>query len=208
VLALKAVTIDTNGMFLRFETMAAQNDTDKIPILVDSESITVDSIIDGVKIDDSAVSLDHQILRTFQNVVSRINTEVLPPGHFRDCCHFTMAMCGIWMPTHALFDGDFSMKITCHDTADTKEHYGPVALGIPNDDRCLGFGDAAFVYAHSVFGVDSSIGFLCLSKLGIESEYSLSTFDTVLTEYDLAVSHPIHKLAVQTFGEEIVTWHR
>ena len=195
-------------MYLHFETEASNDSTHGLPLLIDSDKVTPDSIVRGVKIDGLDAHLDEQIIVTFQQTVSRINTENLPPKHFRDCSHFVMAMCLMWMPTHPPYARDFSTEVECEDNTNANEHFGPVALGIPNDSRCLGFGDSPFVYSHSVFGIDSSMGVLCLSKLGIQTEYSLSTFNAVLADFDLEVSHPISKLAVKAVGQEVFQWRR
>jgi hypothetical protein len=195
-------------MYLRFETKVPVGREVEIPILSGAENITPDTVISGVKIDGSDVNLDERVVATFNETVSRINTETLPPKHFRDCTHFVMAMCGLWMPTHTPFSRDYIMAVEGEDNTNIKEHLGPAALGIPNDSRCLGFGHDAFVYSHFVFGVDSSIGKLCFSKLGIHDVYSLSTFDTALADADLEVSHPINRLLVRAVGEEIFQWRR
>jgi len=208
MLALRILRIDTYCVNLRFETKVPRGRETGIPILLDVGNVTPDTIITGVKIDGSEVNLDEQIIAAFQETVGRINTETLPPKHFRSCANFVMAMCGVWMPTNPPYVRDFSMEVECEDNTNTIEHHGPVALGIPNDSRCLDFGNDPFVYSHSVFGVDSSMGILCLSELGIHAEYSLSTFDAALADTQLEVSHPISRLVVKMVGEEIFEWRK
>lgn len=194
-------------MYLNFETEL--DNTIGLPLLAEVHQITPDTVIHGVKIDGLIIDLDAQITERLRSSVARINTETLEPKHFRDCNHFAMAMCGLWMPTHAPYTKDFSMKIECRDNTVSTEEHGPIALGIPNDSRCVGFGDQPFVYSHSMFGISTSVGSLCLSKLGIDAKYSISTFDAALREHELEVAHPINSLTILENGVDVFQWsHR
>lgn len=190
-------------MYLQFET---QEDRPELPILVDPESVMHDSEISGVKIDGLSVELDAHIVERFKQTVAVINGETLPAKHFRDCSHFVIALCGFWMPTHRPFDRDFDMEIQCEDQNTSAKLLGPMAIGIPNDEQCLGYDSQPFVYCHSTFGTVSSAGNLCFSKLGTRNEYSLSFLEALLSEYSAEVSHPIQRLRVHQTGTTIFEW--
>lgn len=193
-------------MYFNFET--PPEDAGGLPLLVNVDRIAHDTVVDGIKIDDVAVELDPHITELLRRTIARFNTETLETGHFRDCIHFVMAMCGLWMPTHLPYARDFLMELECRDDATPAEMLGPTALGIPNDSRCLGFDDQPFVYSHSVFGVTTPVGNLCLSRLGTKAEYSMSTFDAMLSDYTLEVVHPIDELVVLRNEEGIFHWSR
>jgi hypothetical protein len=105
-----------------------------------------------------------------------------------------------------MYDPDFEIKQECDEREDTEGGIGPVALGLPNDSRCVGFGPVSFMYCHDVFGVESSAGRLCFSKMGVFSDYSLSTFEAALSDRDLEVAHPITKFALHSAGTDVVAW--
>ncbi len=78
-------------------------------------------------------------------------------------------------------------------------------MGIPNDERCLGFGDARFVYSHSVFGVETNRGILYLQKLGTGSRYALMAPQQTLSIFDHEVAHPIKEVTVAV-DDQRVQW--
>lgn len=204
MLASDIILLKTEDMYFNFETRP--EDTPGLSLLTNVDHVTPHTAVEGVRIDDKIIDLEPLTTEMLRLAIAQINTEALDPEHFRDCNHFVMAMCGLWMPTHAPFSNEFSMELECREGEASTRGGGPIALGIPNDNRCLGFGNQSFVYGHSVFGINTSVGNLCLGKLGTGSEYSISTFDAVLHEYGLEVAHPISQLTVYHNSADIFHW--
>ena len=187
-------------MRLRFETQSHLVQDKEKPLLVDADRVTPDSPMVGVLVDGAEIEFDDSIINRLKRVVSRMTTETLADNHYRDCIHFVMAMSDIWLPTSSPLERGKSMSQICDNTPSEDHPVGLVSTGVPNDERCIGFGDAAYVYMHAALGVTSSEGVLYLQKLGIKSAYSLATADQMLAYYDHEVIHPIVEMSFQDQG--------
>ena len=197
-------------MKLQFETNPELTEGFELPMLVDVQNITFDNDYSSLQIDGVEVGLDDKIIQTTADVIGKINEEVLPDKHFRDCVGFTMAMCGVWLPTHKPFDYMYDFEQVCDENVDSNSILeGPVSSGIPNDDRCVGFGDAKFVYSHMAFGLNTSEGNLFVYKIGVESEYCISSLNKVFEFYEHEVVHYVNEARV-THKEQgqLVSWKR
>ncbi len=192
---------------LQFETQEHRGLSMGLPTLVDLEAVHDERVPEVVSIDGTSCDVDVNITKRFQSVVSKMLRDALPPRHFRDCNHFVMAMCGLWMPTHALHDKRYDLFYTCRES-DAPVLAGPVSMGIPNDSRCLWFGDIAYVYRHIVYGVDTSLGEMCLHKIGVKNCFALSSVEAALKAYNNEVAHTTQELGATCGPEEIFRWNR
>lgn len=198
------------NMKLCFETQLEQPDGVELPTLVNVAGIHVGAQAEGLTIDGKDIALGEHILQGITDAIAMMNDERLPMGHFRDCASFTMAVCGVWLPTFTFFDTKHELKQVCDESDMTTAGLaGPVATGYPNDASCLGFGDANFVYSHLAYGLESSEGNLFAYKAGMEPEYCIVPLETMLADYSHDVAHTVETLRVMhTDQGELVRWDR
>lgn len=189
------------AMKIQFETPQERAQGLEMPILVDVDKLSTSGLIRAMLIDGEEAGLDETIIETFRDVVVRMRDEKLPDGHFRDCVHFVIAMNGIWLPTHRPFDRGTEMRYVCDESLLVDPPEGPVFMGVPNDERCLGFGDANFVYFHSAIGYTTLSGVMYLQRLGVDPVFGLSTLEQALAYSDTLVAHPM--LSIEFDGTDI-----
>lgn len=193
---------------LRFETVVRDSGVE-LPMLVDIDSVSAAALPDGVTIDGEICDLEEPVLHRAVEVIEILTNEQLAEGHFRDCVSFTMAMSGVWLPTHKPYDRRHETKMEHDDTViDHTALRGPVSTGTPNDERCIGFGNAKFVYGHAGYAVKTSWGTLALHKLNMNPEYSLSTLEGLMSLYEDEVVHPLTRLTSLHEGQEVLSWER
>lgn len=193
---------------LKFET--STYDELEIPLLVNFESLDSGIAPDYLSLDGAQCSIEDTMLQRLHSVLSVIKNEQLPREHFRDCSHFVMAMCGLWMPTHRPLDERFSMYYECEDSLNTNEDLlGPVMMGIPNDLRCIGFGNIPYIYNHAAYAIDSSLGGMFLQKLGIENDFALTSMKNALDIHENELVHTLNSLwVIACNGLEAFRWSR
>lgn len=192
-------------MKLSFETNPELTDGFEIPVLLDIEKTVKRGSWDDIEVDGVKIDAETEVFARFLDTITTFETESLPPGCFRDCVHFMIHTVGIEIPaeqTNPIKDR-FDHALSSEPVSDN--YYGPVALGIPNDERCLGFGDIPIVAMHCAQAIPTSAGTRYLQKLGVDPLYALADLDQSLGFYDLEVAHAIEEFSYEAV-DRVYSW--